>query len=129
MPWAAKKPCAHVGCGVPVDRTDRYCDAHQKQSWRERTAARRSTPEGRKQSAFYSSRAWQRLRRLVLTKQPLCVECLSAGQYVPATVCDHIVAIQDGGAAWDESNLQGLCAHHHDAKSAREAAGRGARTG
>ena len=39
---------------------------------------------------------------------------------LPQEVVDHILSIENGGCAWDSSNLQSLCASHHDAKSARE---------
>lgn len=35
---------------------------------------------------------------------------------------DHIVNVAAGGAFWDRSNLQGLCAYHHGLKTREEAA-------
>lgn len=37
----------------------------------------------------------------------------------PTFAVDHIVRIKDGGTH-DLSNLQGLCRHHHQSKSASE---------
>jgi 5-methylcytosine-specific restriction enzyme A len=62
----------------------------------------------------------QRRNYRLFMRQPLCVRCLEEGATRVVDVWDHIVALADGGAD-DESNLQGLCADHHDAKSAAEA--------
>lgn len=64
--------------------------------------------------------AWQRLRDMVLARQPLCPECFKEGRTVPATEVDHI----DGNASTMESNdlnnLQGLCKPHHSRKTMNE---------
>ena len=61
-------------------------------------------------------RRWQRLRKLVLARQPICqaVGCMAA-----ATEVDHITPRRRGG---DDSlaNLQALCKAHHSLKTARE---------
>lgn len=60
--------------------------------------------------------AWARLRRLVLSEQPLCPECERIGQLVAASDVDHI----DNDASNNErSNLVGLCRRHHSEKTAR----------
>jgi 5-methylcytosine-specific restriction enzyme A len=128
MPWAAPKPCAHTGCTVLVNRAERFCPAHQRQSWRERTARRRADPVEAPLQALYNSTAWRRFRRVFLADHPLCVECGALGRVTAANVVDHVVAIRDGGAIWDEANLQPLCATHHDAKSGRELMARRAKT-
>lgn len=69
---------------------------------------------------FYTSRAWKRLRVVVLREHPFCVECLKQKRYTPATVVDHIVPINQGGAPLDEANLQPLCSSCHNKKSATE---------
>ena len=38
------------------------------------------------------------------------------------TEVDHIVPLEDGGAMFDEANLQGLCKSHHSSKTARDKA-------
>ena len=73
----------------------------------------------------YNTKRWQRLRRLVLSKQPLCADIYSvhaqAGQAVLATQVDHITRLVDAPAsAYAESNLQGLCTACHARKSQEE---------
>lgn len=64
-------------------------------------------------------RQLQRRRELFRDANPWCVDCLEDGIYTPWDELDHIVALEQGGADTDE-NLQGLCAAHHDAKTARD---------
>jgi 5-methylcytosine-specific restriction protein A len=65
----------------------------------------------------------KRNARLAWAK-PLCVECEKQGRVSVVEEWDHIVPLWDGGAD-HETNLQGLCKPHHDAKTALEAARRG----
>lgn len=81
---------------------------------------------------YYVSPEWRRLRRsffgefwdnvakkYIKTKNLLCVNCEDMGFAVPATVADHIIPRNMGGAdALD--NLQALCNACHDRKSAKE---------
>ena len=54
---------------------------------------------------------WQKLRKMVLARSPLCVRCNQ-----PATDVDHIVAKSHGGT--DElTNLQTLCHKCHAKKT------------
>lgn len=72
-------------------------------------------------SAFYQSSRWRRLRQVKLNADPLCEECRRRGLVTEATVVDHIVPINEGGAALDLRNLQSLCDACHNRKSGREA--------
>lgn len=78
-------------------------------------------------SAFYQSSRWRRLRQIKLNADPICEECRSRGLVTEATVVDHIVPINEGGAALDLRNLQSLCDACHNRKSGREAHKRTAR--
>lgn len=64
-------------------------------------------------------RRWARLRKMVLSEEPLCRNHLSKGKAVPATEVDHIKSKEEGG---DDSreNLQALCKECHSTKTARE---------
>lgn len=63
----------------------------------------------------YDSRNWQRLRRLQLAAFPLCAVCGDVGEQV-----DHVMPIVEGGAAFDQANLQTLCASCHSQKTRKE---------
>ena len=70
-----------------------------------------------KHANIYKSARWQRLRRLKLTQQPLCEYCLPLGKKRPATEVDHWIAISDGGAPFDLSNLRSACQKCHALKT------------
>jgi 5-methylcytosine-specific restriction protein A len=56
----------------------------------------------------------------VLDQNPLCVECQREQRVRVATVVDHIVPHRgDLERFYDVTNLQGLCAMHHSAKTGR----------
>ena len=64
---------------------------------------------------------WRRLRAAILAREPLCRTC---GR--PADEVDHIVPLAQGGAAYDEANLQPICIECHGSKTAAESTGGGA---
>lgn len=111
MPWSARRPCRHPGCGKLSVRGRVYCEEHfGLESDRMRgTAAQRG----------YDKR-WQRASGAYLARNPLCVECRRAGKLEPATVVDHIIPHRgDKRLFWDMGNWQSLCKLHHDRKTAR----------
>ena len=110
----SKRPCRYRGCPAIVEGNlgGGYCPEHRRQVRKERDA-RRSGPRP------YSSAHWQRLRRLVLGREPLCRICMADGRVVEATVVDHITPLADGGTN-DVTNLQPLCKPCHDRKTMRE---------
>lgn len=69
---------------------------------------------------FYHSREWKRVRGLQLSKHPLCIMCSH-----PASIVDHIVEIQDGGAKLSLTNLQSLCTSCHNTKTQEQKQHRG----
>lgn len=66
-----------------------------------------------------TGRAWQNIRKRVLSDNPLCVHCQLEGLITLANEVDHIKPLSQGGTD-DYSNLQGLCSHHHTIKTAKE---------
>jgi len=68
----------------------------------------------------YNSKAWRRVRKQGLEREPWCVNCLKDGIYTPAKVRDHIRQVMKGGDFFDPSNHQSLCTRCHNQKSARE---------
>lgn len=73
----------------------------------------------------YNTARWQRLRTLQLTTEPLCRYCSQAGLVTRATAVDHITpVVQAPERAFDQSNLQALCAScHNRTKQAEERSG------
>jgi len=65
----------------------------------------------------YDRAAWRKLRDAQLAVEPLCRHCREQGRTTAATDVDHILAINDGGDAWDGENLQSLCRSCHSRKT------------
>ena len=82
---------------------------------------RKRKPTGNQ--SFYNAGAWRKTSKLYRQRNTLCEVCSSVGLLEPATLTDHIVARQFGGADYTPRNLMAMCASHHDSKSARERIG------
>lgn len=67
---------------------------------------------------FYQTKEWKAFRRNYLNTYPLCTICDEHDEVVEATVLDHRIPINKGGAKWDYNNLQGLCKKHNAIKTA-----------
>ena len=90
----------------------------------------RATYVKQKQEAFkgmsnsnrhiYNTNRWRKLRAMILKANPICVMCEKKNKYITANVVDHIKPINKGGYAWEMSNLQALCTHCHNSKSATD---------
>ena len=61
----------------------------------------------------------QRLRREMLTANPLCVQCQKQGRIKQAEELDHIIPLHKGGSN-NRSNLMPLCKSCHAAKTAED---------
>lgn len=68
-------------------------------------------------------RRWMTLRAFVMTRDEY--RCCACGVPGVGHEVDHVVPLEQGGAAWDAANLQTLCPTCHAAKTAAQAAGRG----
>jgi 5-methylcytosine-specific restriction endonuclease McrA len=79
----------------------------------------------------YTTRRWERLRRLKLQTNPLCEACLQEGEITPAEVVDHRIPISERGrkerlvaeAFLPLDQLASLCASHHNTKTRAEQLG------
>ena len=71
-----------------------------------------------KHKGIYNTARWRSVRVLKLRESPLCEYC-PPGRRKTATEVDHFVAIEDGGAPFDMSNLRSACKPCHSQKTAR----------
>lgn len=93
--------------------------AEQARKLRQRKYAK-ERPD-KKFQALYRSARWFTLRRIILTRNPLCVMCRAAGRVVVASVVDHIEPHKGAMTLfWSLENLQGLCASCHSGPKRRE---------
>ena len=68
---------------------------------------------------FYKTAGWQRLRTIVLKRDPFCVECLKEQRFTPSSHVDHIRSRRERpDLERDLANLQGLCQSCHNSKTA-----------
>ncbi|UXE04804.1 HNH endonuclease [Arthrobacter phage Shambre1] len=102
MPRAAQSRCTRR-CGKYATKDGR-CDDHQRQPW-ENTS---------KRNQVLDRKLWERAKKHHLTLEPGCRVCGSTHN----VVVDHITEIADGGAPYDDSNLQTLCGAHDTEKTA-----------
>ena len=110
MPTAAPRECSRPNCHQLVARPLRLCEAHRpKPKDNER-------PNSTRRGYGYT---WQRLRRLVMHRQPICQV---PGCHQPSEDVDHIVPRTAGGGNGFD-NLQALCHRHHSRKTHRERGG------
>ena len=111
------RPCRHAGCSELT--RDGWCPKHKPRH------QRRVSED---YHAWYTLPVWtRRLRPQQLVREPFCRVCARvypAGaprSRTRATVADHIEPHRgDWSLFVDPSNLQSLCKHHHDQKTARE---------
>jgi 5-methylcytosine-specific restriction protein A len=114
VPYKPRRACSFPGC--PRLTPGQYCGEHKKKIDREYNLYRRDDFSRK----FYNSPEWKKLRNLKLSMNPLCEHCEKEGKLTPATVCDHIVPIREGGAKLDINNLQSLCRYHDDVKGLKD---------
>lgn len=108
------KPCRHPGC--PELTREGYCPKHKPKRTSRRTSA--------EYHSWYSLTVWtDDLRPTQLLREPFCRECARRGVRTWATVVDHVEPHRGDWTKFiDRGNLQSLCKHHHDQKTAREQA-------
>ena len=79
-------------------------------------------------NGIHSAR-WQKVRRRLLRREPLCRMCSAAGRVRAAAQVDHVEPRHlRPDLAWDSKNLQPLCVPCHTYKSAQESRRRAAAT-
>lgn len=108
MPSKPKRPCRHAGCRALADGP--YCPTHAPLHARPAWESTQSSSHARGYG-----RVWQRLRVMILNRDPICMVCQKAA----STAVDHITPKARGGDDAD-SNLQGICDRCHAAKTAAD---------
>lgn len=66
---------------------------------------------------FYQSPEWTQLRATVIRMRG--AKCQDCGRTDGRIFADHVVELQDGGAALDPANIRLLCGACHTAKTTR----------
>ena len=107
------RPCRHPGCSELT--RDWWCSNHKPKHQRKASAGYHS---------WYGLPIWKDdLRPKQLIREPWCSECAKRKLRTRATVVDHIKPHRGVWSLFiDQKNLQSLCKHHHDQKTAREQA-------
>lgn len=86
---------------------------------------RTTKPAPKRADPFYLSPEWTQLRStLIRTRGARCQDC---GRTDGRLFADHVVELQDGGAALDPANVRLLCQSCHGTKTVAERAKRMAR--
>lgn len=110
MPQRPLHPCAVPGCPATL-RVGSRCPEHRAQRHRAIDERRGSS------SARGYGATWQRVRRAVLAREPLCRFHDERGETVAATDVDHI----DGNSRNNHpENLRPLCHACHSARTMRD---------
>ena len=111
-PLAARRYCGKSGCHQFALPGGYYCADHVMSTAHAYDAARHTEAE----HLLYKTAQWSAVRRHYLDTHPLCEECQKAGRVTVATMVHHRVPIRDDpGSAFNESNLESLCASCHSA--------------
>ncbi len=100
MPYKPARPCKYPGCPQLTHKS--FCLQHSAVYQQKR---------GSSSKRGYDHR-WRKIRKMYLSGNLLCVECLKKGLLVEATEVHHIIPIMNGGTN-DYSNLMALCKSCH----------------
>jgi len=101
------KPCGWPGCPNLV-RGQRYCEEHAKQKQKNQDERRGSF----RQRGYTSN--WDKVRKIKLSRDPLCERCESKGKVTAATLVHHRQSLSKGGSLADMDNLMSCCIKCHD---------------
>jgi len=118
MPKKLKKPCSFPGCPVLVEPGISYCENHKRKISSKRNKLYDEKQRDMKVSKFYNSTAWKKLRKIKLSKNPLCEYCLEKDRTRIATEVDHVIPIKiDWSRRLDLNNFKSTCHRCHMKKT------------
>lgn len=111
--YPSNMKCGQLGCKQPRSKVNSFCLDH---------GGMQHTNEGKDNA--YGNPAWQTIRRIQLSKQPLCQSCLTRGQVNLANHIDHVFPWrQIGEHAFLNNIFQSLCHECHSYKTGQERKG------
>ena len=103
-----KRPCRYPGCPELVAPGEGYCERHKAQA-----AKLDHNTRGSSRQRGYDSR-WDAVRKIKLSKNPLCEECLKEGRVTRADLVHHIIPVdKDPSLILVMDNLMSVCNHCH----------------
>lgn len=110
-----KKPCHYPNCPVLVEAGQTYCKKHQGVVSSERNKRYDRQKRDKEMQKFYNSSRWKKVRKIKLSKDPLCERCLEMDRIRPAEVVHHIKEAKDYPALRvDLNNLMSVCTACHN---------------
>ena len=109
--------CIDLGCKNPRSKCNSHCLEHGGYD----TYTLPKSKERNEFNNMYSTKQWKQLRRLHLSKNPLCMSCLNLGRVIQATQVDHVFPWSWlGKEAFYRNIFQTLCIECHSHKTALE---------
>lgn len=113
--------CSELGCKNPRSKLNSKCLEHGGKDVRPYDPKYNKAEDRAKSNAKYNTKQWEVLRRIQLSKYPLCVGCQAEGRIVPATVVDHLFPwTHISEQAFYINRFQSLCTAHHSTKTQLE---------
>ena len=114
MPYYPRNAlCSELGCKNPRSQVNSYCLDH---------GGMKHTNESGDNA--YNSQAWKTVRRIQLSKQPLCQSCFTRGHISSAVHVDHVFPWRHiGEHAFLNNIFQSLCHECHSVKTGKERKG------
>ena len=112
--------CSMLACNNPKAKLSSRCVEHGGKD----TYTAKRTDERVAFNEMYNTSAWQKKRKLQLSKQPLCQSCLSNNRVKGANHVDHLFSWKSLGIeAFKRNIFQSLCHECHSDKTLLEREG------
>ena len=118
MPYLpSNTKCKELGCNNPRSKCNSVCLSHGGYD----TYLLPKTEQRQEFNSMYQTRQWRQLRQIQLSKNPLCMSCLSVGRVAQAVQVDHVFPWSYiGKDAFFNNIFQTLCTPCHSHKTALE---------